>query len=296
MSSSLLQGGLCSLLESPAVAEFAAKAGEKAFSVVHAYFTFSADEISKAYQKSFENTIDAIRDELAQKRSLVSSKLRRDFSAQFAEPINFAGKAVDGEALKIFVKHKDKLFQIEKVTDSDLAALVNFQGAVAITDLLLEQMQLFESVDEQLATFLRYDDLLGKAMLFFLREQFRTDPRFEKTLAALQREAILFNQELMLDFLRNLRLSSQVSASDEFTRYDTVTRSFIHNSVAGLKGLPSDLPEYSRLALYVGCASSSMGDLQHAFRCVCGVRIMLMLWLIWMRRLSSILSSMLCMM
>ncbi|OAD19401.1 secreted protein containing Serine/threonine protein kinase-related domain protein [Candidatus Thiomargarita nelsonii] len=264
MSSSLLQIGLGSLLSSPAVAEFAAKAGEKAFSVLQAYFTFSADEISKGYQKSFENALGAIRDELDQKRSLVSSKLRRDFSAQFAEPIKIAGKGVHSDALKIFVKHKDKLFQIEKITESDLAALINFQSTVALTDFLLDQMQLIASVDEQLATFLRHDDLLGKAMLFFLREQFRTDPRFEKTLAALQREAILFNQQLMLDFMKNLRLSSQVKASDEFTRHDTETRRFIQKSVARLKGLPTQLPEYSRLALLVGSATSSTGDLQPA--------------------------------
>lgn len=64
------------------------------------------------------------------------SKLRRDFTAQFAEPI--AGAVVISfsfvEQLKNFSKHQDKLFKIEKITETDLAALINYQGTVALTE------------------------------------------------------------------------------------------------------------------------------------------------------------------
>jgi len=44
---SLLQG-LAALIDNPAVAEFAGNAGKKAVSVLHAHFTFSSEEITKA--------------------------------------------------------------------------------------------------------------------------------------------------------------------------------------------------------------------------------------------------------
>ncbi|OAD19113.1 Serine/Threonine protein kinase [Candidatus Thiomargarita nelsonii] len=135
---------------------------------------------------------------------------------------------------------------------------------VALTDLLLEQMQHLAPLDDKLAAFLRHDDLLGKAMLFFLHEQFRTDPRFEKTLTALQQETILSNQQVMLEFMKDLHLSLQVKVSDEFTRHDTETRTVIQKSLANLKHLPTDMPGYSRLVLMVGSATSSMGDLESA--------------------------------
>jgi len=258
---SLLQG-LAALIDNPAVAEFAGNAGKKAVSVLHAHFTFSSEEITKAYQDSFGKTLEAIRNELTGKPSLLSSKLRHDFSAQFSVQIRNGG--IDSKVLNPFVKQKAKLFQIDKIKDSDLASLINTQSAVELSKLLLEQMQLIAPLSENLLAFLRQDDLLGQAMLFFLREQFRTDTRFEKTLAALQQEAILFNQQRMFSLLEKLQLSSQVKASDEFTQHNTQTQSLIQKSVLNLKHLSSNTPEYTQLKLMVGSASSSAGDLEES--------------------------------
>ncbi|RKZ80277.1 MAG: hypothetical protein DRR19_23860 [Candidatus Parabeggiatoa sp. nov. 1] len=122
-------------------------------------------------------------------------------------------------------------------------------------------MQQIAPLSESLTVFLRQDDLLANAMLFFLREQFRTDARFEKTLAALRQEAILFNQARMLALMEQLHLSSQVKASDEFTRHDTKSQRIIQQSVFNLKHLESRAAEYTQLTLMVGCASSSTGNL-----------------------------------
>ncbi|TGO02666.1 hypothetical protein PN36_21110 [Candidatus Thiomargarita nelsonii] len=254
----LLQG-LGTLLDNPAVAEFAKHAGKKAVSVLRAHFTFTSHEITKAYQDNFGKTLEAIRNELAGKPSLFSSKLRHDFSAQFSAQIRSGD--VDSEALNPFVKQKAKLFQIDNLSDTDLASLINAQSTVALTELLLEQMQLITPLSDKLSAFLRQDDLLGQAMLFFLREQFRTDERFEKTQMALQQEAILFNQQRMFALMEKLHLSSQVKASDEFTRHDTETQHLIQKSVFNLKHLSSKTPEYTQLTLMVGSAISSTGDL-----------------------------------
>jgi serine/threonine protein kinase len=230
--------------------------------VLQARFTFTAHEITKAYQDSFGKTLEAIRNELAGKPSLFSSKLRHDFSAQFSAQIRSGG--VDSEALSPFINQKAKLFQIDNLSETDLASLVNAQSTAALTDLLLEQMQLIAPISDKLMAFLRQDDLLGQAMLFFLREQFRTDERFEKTLMALQQEAILFNQQRMLQLMENLQLSSQVKASDEFTRHDTRTQRLIQQSVLNLKHLSSKTAEYTQLTLMVGSAISSTGDLDQS--------------------------------
>jgi hypothetical protein len=98
---SLLQG-LAALIDNPAVAEFAGKAGKKAVSVLHAHFTFSSEEITKAYQDSFGKTLEAIRNELTGKPSLLSSKLRHDFSAQFSAQIRSGD--VDSKVFNPFIK------------------------------------------------------------------------------------------------------------------------------------------------------------------------------------------------
>ncbi len=219
----LLQG-LAALIDNPAIAEFAGIASEKAISVLHAHFTFSSEEITKAYQDSFGKTLEAIRNELTGKPWLLSSKLRKDFSAQFSAQIRSSG--IKSKVLNPFIEQKDKLFQIDKISDTDLASLINTQSVAELTKLLLEQMQQLAPLSKELRDFLRQDDLLGQAMLFFLREQFRTDARFEKTLAALQQEAILFNQQRMLQLMERLQLSSQVKASDEFTQHNIQTQSY----------------------------------------------------------------------
>ena len=74
-------------------------------------------------------------------------------------------------------------FQVE--SEVDLSILINYQGSIAITELILEKIS---PLDNTLADFLRHEELLGKAMLFFFRELMRKDERLYKTQAALQRE------------------------------------------------------------------------------------------------------------
>jgi serine/threonine protein kinase len=94
------------------------------------------------------------------------------------------------KSLKRFAKHKDQIFQIDEITDEELSALISYRDTFAITDLVLAQMEQIEPLDNTLAAFLRYEELLGDALLFFFRESLRTDDRLEKTQAALQREGL----------------------------------------------------------------------------------------------------------
>ena len=258
LAKSLLQG-LASLIDNAAIAEFTTEAGKKAISVLKAHFTFSAREISKAYQDCFAQSLGAIHNTLSQKNSWLNSKLTQDFSEQFSAQLLNSG--IQSQDLTPFLKNKSNLFQIDSVDESDLAGFINAQNSAALTNLLLEQLQLISFVDANLIKALRKDDLLANIMRFFLREQFRNDSRFEKTLLALQNEALLFNQQRMLNLMAELQISSRVKVSDEFTHHNTKTREIIQKSVLNLKAFSSDLGDYTNFSLMLGSAVSSTGNL-----------------------------------
>ena len=198
------------LLNSLLDGQIIAKAGEKTLATIKAHFTFTAHEITKAYQDSYGYALAAISTGLAapdQKLAFLQKYLHTKITREFADhiEINYLQKFAQEhggqgnlallrkqliEELKKAAKLKDKLFQIEQITEEDLAALINYQGTFAITDLILTQMQNSAPLDDTLAAFLRHKDLLGNAILFFFRELLRKDERLEKTQAALQREGL----------------------------------------------------------------------------------------------------------
>lgn len=88
-------------------------------------------------------------------------------------------------------QYKELLFRGEntKLTEAELATLVTDTGSLSITNLVLEQLSrlalIRSQLDEKFVAFLSFNDLLGTAILFFLHEQLRREPRVETTLAAL---------------------------------------------------------------------------------------------------------------
>ncbi|MDM8558300.1 DUF1566 domain-containing protein [Candidatus Parabeggiatoa sp. HSG14] len=217
-----------SLLDSPAIVELASKAGEKAYTIIKEHFTYSAYQITNAYQEGYGYALSAIsvgiaREKLALTQKIFNAKITREFAEKieshyfqpFTEsvsgvqsfsfvPADFRKQTV--KSLKHFAKHKDKLFEIKEITEEDLSALINYRDSFAITDIVLAQMQQIEPVDESLAAFLRYEGLLGDAVLFFFRELIRKDDRLEKTQAALQREGLCIdvkNIQTTLDDLKS---------------------------------------------------------------------------------------------
>ena len=88
--STLLQSLFGSLLDSPAVVEIASQAGKNAISLIQKHFTYSAYEISKAYQDSYGYAMGAI-------RVGVAAKIEKHYFQPFAEKR-------DGEDLSHFRK------------------------------------------------------------------------------------------------------------------------------------------------------------------------------------------------
>jgi formylglycine-generating enzyme required for sulfatase activity/tetratricopeptide (TPR) repeat protein len=197
----LIKTGISTLLGAPIVEIMA----EKAIEAFQEHFNFSPFEIANAYQESYGYALDAIAAGLAKpnKQLLRHAKVKREFAAQidqnYLQPFAVQD-GVQSEALPALrhqlieqikqLTQQPPIFSGEnrRLTEPELVAVINDEGFVAITDLILEQLP---AVGKTLKAFLRYDDLLGKATLFFLHEQFRKNPRAEKTVAALQREGIL---------------------------------------------------------------------------------------------------------
>ena len=207
LPSTLLQSLFGSLLDSPAVVEIASQAGAKALSLVREHFTYSAVQISKAYQDSYGYALGSIRVGLAAPDKffaltdeIFQSKITREFAAQiekhyflpFAEKQGIKSDALSPlrkqlvENVKDLSKRADQ-FQFEEVTEEDLSALINYRGTIAITDLVIEQIV---PLDDTVADFLHYEGLLGNALLFFFRERLRRDERLKTTQAALQGEGL----------------------------------------------------------------------------------------------------------
>ncbi|RKZ81803.1 MAG: hypothetical protein DRR19_21665, partial [Candidatus Parabeggiatoa sp. nov. 1] len=207
-SPALTQVLLGSLLDSPAIVELGSKAGGKALAIIKTHFADSAFLLAEGYQNAYRYALVAISvgvadDKIAFTQKIFNAKITREFAEQIEShyfqafiqasrvQVNLAllRKQIV-KALKTFAKHKDNLFQIEEITEEDLAAFISYRDTFAITDLVLAQMQQMAPVDDTLAAFLRYDNLLGDAILFFFRELIRQDERLDKTQAALQREGL----------------------------------------------------------------------------------------------------------
>jgi len=227
--STLTQSLLGSLLDSPTIVEVASQAGESVISVLRAHFTFTAAEITKAYQEGCGYAFVAISVGLDAPDSLLKTlrypKITREFAAQiethYWQPFVHGNEAVQKQAdfrkltiqsLKKYAKKTDHFFEINALTEEDLSALVSHRQNLAITDIVLEQMQAVETVDEHLAAFLRFESLLGDSVLFFFRELIRQDQRLKDTQNALQQEHICLELEHIQEAIADLKALQEKSS------------------------------------------------------------------------------------
>jgi tetratricopeptide (TPR) repeat protein len=242
----LIQTGFSTLLDDIIISD---TTGKKAISIFQQHFTFTAHEITKGYQDSYAYTISAITVGLAapeQKLTFVQKFLHSKITREFADPIEidyfqpFAQKRnVPSEKcsalrkqlidqLNKVAKHKDQLFQIKPITQEDLAALINSQGTPALSQLVLEQMQLIAAVDDTLAAFLSQDDLLGKAILFFFHDIIRKDERVEKTQAALQREGLAIQAQNIQSTIKTTQDNFNQAVADQSTQLVEIAQNLQH--------------------------------------------------------------------
>jgi len=213
MSTTLFRQALSTLLNS-AIVDYLASVtnNKKAVDLLKEHFTFTAAEMAQHFQKGYAYALTAISSSLTTPESQqgifkifqsninheLATRIEQDYLQPFAqqqglmapELKTFRQTAAE-QCLKL-AKRKT-IFQADNVPFSaaELARFVTSNGATSITDLILENIQ--ADLDERVIALLRYNALLGNALLFFLHEQLRKEDRFNNTLAALQREGLLID-------------------------------------------------------------------------------------------------------
>jgi len=277
----LMQKGLTALLNAVKLTDPTSL--NQTVTTLEQHFTLSTYEIAQSYQKSYEQALKAIIAGLGNS-SILDSKVRDEFARQifpdYLQP--FAARhGIQSEILPAFctnsiakcealIQHTDLLFQGEQtqLTESDLAALVTDTGTLALTELVLEQLQKATELDDQFVAFLRYNDLLGTAILFFLDEELRQNERFRATLTALQGQGLWIDvreiKELLNQVMTSGGLSAQIKARDEFTHHNTESLKRIRDAFAKFNRLPANNPQYSQLAIMSASVLSSTGALSEA--------------------------------
>ncbi|MCK5522956.1 MAG: protein kinase [Thiomargarita sp.] len=284
----LMQKGLSALLNVVKITD--PSAISQAISSLSQHFTLSAYEIAGAYQKSYISALNAIIAGL-DKPSVFDSKVSKEFAKQVApkylQPFAVKYAILDHFTLQQFctdtitkcqtlIPFDKQVFKAEqtKLTEPELAALITDTDSLSITALVLEELRLLEVpslYDDRFIAFLRYNDLLGTAILFFLHEQLRQESRVESTLAELQRKGLWQDVYEIKDSLSQLMahfdLSPQIKARDELTYHNNESLKRIGEATAQLKKLPHNHPQYSQLALSCGTVLSSAGALPEAEKC-----------------------------
>jgi len=207
----LIQTGINALLGGDAVQVLAKNANEKIVSAFSAHFT--AFEIAENYQKSYNYALAAIYTGLAKFSEPIDSHYLQAFAEQ---------RGLSSDTLRQQVI--EKLNQLRKLppifsgenrplTEPELVAAIHHQETLAITDLILAQLReadfSFDENEDWIA-FLRFDDLLGKATLYFFIEIMRQTP----PLSALQTEGIWADVRDLKSAQKNLsaHLEQQIEA------------------------------------------------------------------------------------
>ncbi len=207
MSTKIIRKGISTLLNSRIIEILSDVPGaSKAIELVKENFTFTAAEIAHNFQDSYGYALAAISSGLLENRpgfwkslfqakveSEFSQHLERDYLLPFAEQISDLAAFRQTAIVQCQEIIELTLFQADKVafSERDLASFVTVSETNSLTDLVLELVQTQQTLDKSVVAFLQFKDLLGNALLFFLHEQLRREPRFQTTLAALQREGLL---------------------------------------------------------------------------------------------------------
>ncbi|MDM8560861.1 SUMF1/EgtB/PvdO family nonheme iron enzyme [Candidatus Parabeggiatoa sp. HSG14] len=274
----VIKTSLSALLDSPIVSILADMVGgNQAVSILKEYFTFTPNEIAKAFQTSYGYALGAIsaglttpEQKLAFLKKLTHSKLTRGFSDQIEQHYlqSFASESgVQSETLSALRKQlfeniqqlskAPPIFEAEEtvLSDTELADIINHKGTLAITDLVLAHLRDVAPLDETLENFLRHKELLGNAILFFFRQLLRKDSRAEKTFTALQqaglwtdvRDIKLAQTQLLTLFQQQLDVQNanamQALQSGDFIKANQLTQ-----QLQQLQKTVDDVPQYLQQA------------------------------------------------
>ncbi len=237
-SPTIFHKGVCFLLNS-VVIDILAQSTEKdqIVQLLMKNFTLTTSEIADAFQDSYCYALVAIAAgliPLEQQRvfwkALFQSKLENEFLQCIEQDYLQDFAQVQGirneTALEAFRQTaveqckalaKLTVFKADNVpfSKAEFASFVTDTGTFAITDLVLEQLP--TPLDKGLIAFLKYNELLGNAILFFLHKKLGT--RVTKTLEALQNKGLLLDVRQIKTLVKTTEATlNQAIATKQFAK------------------------------------------------------------------------------
>lgn len=215
----LVCNSLGTLLDSPVINFLGNLAGKPVIDVLKSHFSFTALEITHAYQKSYVQVLSAIRLGLRSSawKKLLSDNVKREFANQilkdyfkpFVESQHFSNQELNTFALKLnetcqtLIKFEKQLFHLQdKDLELGLIKIIHPHHSWVITDLLISEISKNIELNQEVILFFRYKELLGNGLLYFFHEQLRRDERLQSTFLALQQEGLWVD-------IRNIRKAQQ---------------------------------------------------------------------------------------
>ncbi len=254
---------------------------KNALETLEQHFTLTAQEIAIAYQRSFEQALKSIEAGVTGKFSILQSNLLKEFADQVNETYvsNFLQiENLDlNELIKelqiangLLLKNKEALFGGDQsvISEKELAGLLRDEESLAITDLVLNDIAQQMTLSENVKKFFKSNDLLGKAVLFFLEEELRQNQRFAETLKHLEqrgfRQDVKKLQDQLSEILQRQALQPQIQPHDEFTQHSSDSLQLIRQAVDQIKQLPVNNPQFTALAIHGGTLVASTGNVSMA--------------------------------
>ncbi len=240
------------------------------------HFTLTTHEIAQAYQNSYEDALNAIGIGLG-KKSRLSSRITEEFAEEVKQLLirhSYEDTSTLIQGCQALIACKESLFQgdAQRLSEKELAVLVNDDERLSITQLVLTQLQSLDCgkphLTEAVRAFLSAEELLGRGILFFFHERLRQEPRVAATLQFLQQRGLWEDVRKLrreqTEWQRQLNLAEQIQPRDEFTVHTSESERLIQQAVGQWKRLSSQHPEYTKLMLGGATLLSSTGNLGEA--------------------------------
>jgi tetratricopeptide (TPR) repeat protein len=142
-------------------------------------------------------------------------------------------------------------FNQEKSQEKEqaLAQMLSSDEYLSITEEVIETLS--QQIDKEFLAFLRFGDLLGRAIIYFLEEELRNNQRFYNTLDYLMKKGLvqdIYKMKAELeDQIQKANLSETIRVKDESTIIQPNRMKLIKKRLADLEKLPKSHPLYSTL-------------------------------------------------
>ena len=239
MSTTIFSSGLSTMLQGAVIESLTQVPGAgSAVNLLQENFKFTAAEIANNFQNSYGYALAAINNGLTTKenqrkfwQTLTKTKVETEFAQRleqdYLQPFAQQHKLAEDHLAEFRPNAVTQCKQMAKLTlfqaddvpfsEQELASFVTASKTGSMTNLVLDLVQKNHSLDENMIALLRFKELLGNALLFFLHEQLRKEDRFKDTLAALQRADLLEDTREIKDKMQSIGAKLQeLAANNQF--------------------------------------------------------------------------------